>query len=293
MANAISAIPGAITYPVASDNSAGLAAPTVAAGSNGLALGHGATTTAQNSVALGNGSTDGGRANVVSVGSASATRQIINVGNGTQAADAVNLSQLRPLVQALGGGSQIDSTTGAVTGPSYTVGGQTYADVASAITATNRLGVQYTANAAGTPTDQIVLSGANDGRPVTITNVAPGTQATDAVNYGQFKQGLDATNARVANVEQGLNALSGNLDTVRREERGGIAGTAAMANLPFGSTPGRFSTAAAVGGYKGTFAFAGGVQYSSPDNSLKVKGSAGFVPGQNTPTWGAGVGWEF
>ncbi|HIC7210555.1 TPA: transporter, partial [Burkholderia stabilis] len=63
------------------------------------------------------------REGVVSVGSSAAgksfNRQVVNVGAGTQANDAVNVSQITPVVDALGGGAAFDSNTGAVTGPTY------------------------------------------------------------------------------------------------------------------------------------------------------------------------------
>ncbi|WP_346778494.1 YadA-like family protein [Burkholderia sp. Ac-20392] len=61
-------------------NGSGTDAPTVTAGSN--------------SVAIGAKSDDGGRSNVVSVGSAEQQRQIVNVAPGTQGTDAVNVNQL-------------------------------------------------------------------------------------------------------------------------------------------------------------------------------------------------------
>ncbi len=71
-----------------------------------------------NSVALGANATTT-RNNTVSVGSTGNERQITNMGAGTQDTDAVNVSQLKPAVEALGGGATIDATTGAVTGPTY------------------------------------------------------------------------------------------------------------------------------------------------------------------------------
>ncbi|WP_240155611.1 YadA-like family protein [Burkholderia sp. Cy-637] len=64
-------------------------------------------TTGSNSVALGQGSTDGGRSNVLSVGSAAQQRQITHVAPGTEGTDAVNLNQLNAvstsMSQALAG----------------------------------------------------------------------------------------------------------------------------------------------------------------------------------------------
>uniref|UniRef100_UPI002E159D39 YadA-like family protein n=1 Tax=Caballeronia arvi TaxID=1777135 RepID=UPI002E159D39 len=50
-----------------------------------------------NSVALGVNSVDDGRPNVVSVGSPTSQRQVINVAPGTEGTDAVNLDQLNGL----------------------------------------------------------------------------------------------------------------------------------------------------------------------------------------------------
>jgi autotransporter adhesin len=65
-----------------------------ATGNGSTAVGTGATATGSGSTAIGSGSDDGGRSNVVAVGSASSTRQVINVAAGTAPTDAVNVQQL-------------------------------------------------------------------------------------------------------------------------------------------------------------------------------------------------------
>ncbi|KVL35518.1 hypothetical protein WS97_14420 [Burkholderia territorii] len=91
-----------------------------ATGYHSSALGVGAVASGSESVALGvNSRAD--RDNSVAVGNATQQRQIVNMAAGTQATDAVNVSQLEPVVTALGGGASIDPTTGAVTGPTYTL----------------------------------------------------------------------------------------------------------------------------------------------------------------------------
>ncbi|ALL65885.1 cell surface protein [Paraburkholderia caribensis MBA4] len=116
----------------------------VQSGSTAMALGGRATVNADNAVALGARSY-ADRANTVSVGAATSytdvegwvtgpqARQLVNMAAGTQANDAVNVSQLTPVVNALGGGAAIDATTGAVTGPTYVVGGSTISNVGGAI----------------------------------------------------------------------------------------------------------------------------------------------------------------
>ncbi|CAB3820103.1 hypothetical protein LMG26684_00537 [Achromobacter mucicolens] len=100
--------------------------------SNGVAIGANASATAANSVALGAGSV-ADRANTVSMGAQGAERQVTHVAAGTQVTDAVNVGQLNPVVASLGGGAHIDAATGAVTGPSYQLDGQTYYNVGDAL----------------------------------------------------------------------------------------------------------------------------------------------------------------
>ncbi|WP_439899852.1 YadA family autotransporter adhesin [Paraburkholderia phymatum] len=69
-----------------------------ATGTNAVAIGGNAKATADNSVALGANSV-ADRANTVSVGAKGSERQIANVAAGTEATDAVNVSQLNETVQ--------------------------------------------------------------------------------------------------------------------------------------------------------------------------------------------------
>ncbi|SOT42177.1 ESPR-type extended signal peptide-containing protein [Burkholderia cenocepacia] len=93
---------------------------TKATAENAVAIGGSANAQDVNSVALGVSSTTD-RENSVSVGSAALQRQITNMAAGTKSTDAVNVSQLEPVVTAFGGGAAIDPATGAVTGPTYTL----------------------------------------------------------------------------------------------------------------------------------------------------------------------------
>ncbi|WP_051453750.1 YadA-like family protein [Paraburkholderia caribensis] len=101
---------------------------------NAMAIGNNAVATGSNSIVLGNGSQDGGRANVVSVGTSKTNgqRQIINVAAGAQKTDAVNVSQLTGVTAALGGGATVN-TDGSIKAPTYTVQSTTATDVGTAI----------------------------------------------------------------------------------------------------------------------------------------------------------------
>ena len=200
--------------------SMGLGATSAAADS--IAFGTGANAGNVNSVALGAGSTTasvhtgttamyGGTASgigsdtfgTVSVGKLGAERQLQNVAAGVinaTSTDAINGSQLytvtvgvnklgSTVAAGLGGGSTYDSTTGAVSAPSYQVIGSTATNVGDAITNIITMGPMQFSDAAGnktpyTPSNHVTLVGV--GGPVTIHNVAAGVAPTDAVNVSQL-----------------------------------------------------------------------------------------------------------
>ncbi|NIF88125.1 YadA-like family protein [Burkholderia sp. Cy-637] len=106
-----------------------------ASGYHSVALGVSAAASGRESVAIGVSSV-ADRDNAVSIGSATLRRQIINIAAGTALTDVVNVAQLTPVVTALGGGAKIDATTGAVTGPSYTLtNGGTQTTIGGALSA--------------------------------------------------------------------------------------------------------------------------------------------------------------
>ncbi len=172
-----------------------------------VAIGASSSATAVNSVAIGALSL-ADRANSVSVGAAAAgqQRQITNMAAGTAATDAVNLSQLTPVVAGLGGGAQINPTTGVVTGPTYNFGTNgSYNDVGGAL---GNLDTRVNGIAAGAglvtrdaPTGNIHVGAGVTGGTVSLrdgnddsrllTGVKAGIGNTDAVNVSQLKPVLD------------------------------------------------------------------------------------------------------
>ena len=89
-------VSGSGSYAIGNDNTI--------ANSSTFVLGSNVTTTQDNSVILGSGSTDrapeGDAAGVVSVGSETELRQIINLAAGTQDTDAVNVKQMNDAISA-------------------------------------------------------------------------------------------------------------------------------------------------------------------------------------------------
>lgn len=114
--------------------------------------------------------------------------QLGNVAAGKDGTDATNVNQLQGALDGLGGGAKVNED-GSTSSPTYNVGGVDYNNVGDALKATNSLGVQYVADENGKPTNTVVLIGDGTG-PVKITNVAAGTEDSDAVNYGQVKDNI-------------------------------------------------------------------------------------------------------
>ncbi|UVE56426.1 YadA-like family protein [Burkholderia sp. EMB26] len=188
-----------------------------------MALGANTTAGAANSVALG-ANAFSNRANSVSVGRAGAERQVVNVAAGTQATDAVNVSQLKGVTDALGGGAAVGAD-GTVTSPTYSLAdpadasqSKSYNNVGDALsnldgrTTTNTqnitvinkqladsglvdpvtgqsiTAVTYDRNADGTPNlGSVTLGGAGATTPVALKNVADAKDDHDALNLGQLK----------------------------------------------------------------------------------------------------------
>ncbi|MDF3079884.1 hypothetical protein KPB01_02580 [Burkholderia sola] len=157
---------------------------------NGVALGHQASVGANATwaVALGTGSA-ADRADTVSVGNAGRQRQIVNVAAGTQDTDVVNVTQLKGVATALGGGAGI-GVDGSVTAPTYHVGDKTYGNVGDAITAAAETGGSDTNPNAVAYDDAtkstITLAGE---KGTTLKNVAAGAvnaTSMEAVNGSQL-----------------------------------------------------------------------------------------------------------
>ncbi|HCD4662981.1 TPA: hypothetical protein NBR33_003297, partial [Acinetobacter nosocomialis] len=243
-----------------------------------IALTNAGSLTVGNTKVDNSGLTITGGPSVTTAGIKAGNQKITNVAAGTNATDAVNVSQLDALSTSsnnktdalgnstannLGGGSSYDSTTGAVSSPTYTVNGNNVNNVGDAITALDKgwtlqsNGANAAAVKAGdtvdigtvagesnlkvTKTGNTIQYGLNrdlnidsvtagdskldsnglsivggpsvtktgiDAAGNTITNVAAGTNATDAVNKGQ----LDALSISSNNKTDALgNSTANNL----------------------------------------------------------------------------------
>jgi trimeric autotransporter adhesin len=209
---------------------------------------------AVNSVLIGNNTTNS-RPNSVALGNAGSAWQIVNMAAGTALNDAVNVSQLLPLVDALGDNARFDDTTGAIVAPSYSAQGSNDLSLAQAFTtldaasARNALDITTLASqisdgggfglvrqaAAG---DNLTVGASNDGAAVdftgtdgtrALTGVTAGTlsgTSTEAVNGSQLNDTnslLDARGTRLKAIEGSIDGFNGQLDAIQAGVNNAIA----------------------------------------------------------------------
>ncbi len=116
-----------------------------------------------------------------------------------------------------------------------------------------------------------------------IANVAEGVKDTDAVNVKQLNNAvanvtprINAVKAQTERNSQRIDQLSKDVVKNRKRADAGIAGVAAMANIPQVYAPGKYGIGVGVGHKHGESAFAVGASRSSDDGKHVVKASVSF-----------------
>ena len=158
---------------------------TVDRGADGsLIFGSNASSSVQNGVAIGNSSTVD-RENTVSFGSAGEERQLTNVADATETKDAVNLGQLNASLRDTTGGKNLTATR---TDTGYEVA------LNDAITLDSVTTGSSTLDTNGLKVGDVTVSSVGlDNAGNRVTSVGDATLRSDAVNYGQFQDGLAGT----------------------------------------------------------------------------------------------------
>ncbi|WP_455551181.1 YadA-like family protein [Klebsiella indica] len=291
-------------------------------GTGSIAIGDNASVTASNSVALGSGSV-ADRDNSVSVGSVGNERQITNVAAGTEDTDAVNVAQLKDATGSItnnvtnissgkDGMFQVNNTSNyakpTVTGSDSLAGG-----AGSSASGSNSMAVGTKASASGansvalgngssaTAKNSVAL-GVNSvasrentvsmgysGGERQITNVAAGTENTDAVNVGQLKQGVSES---VNYTNKQFNQLKNMVNDQKNKLSAGIAGAMAMSSLPQPYSPGASMVGLGGGTYQGQSAIAFGMSTIS-DNGKWVTKVSGSTNSQGDFGASIGVGYQW
>ncbi|ENN86542.1 Outer membrane protein [Rhizobium freirei PRF 81] len=288
------------------DTAVALGANASANNAGDVALGSGSVTQAavQTSTMEVNGKTykvAGTATATVSVGDTGKERTITNVAAGrvnAASTDAVNGSQLYATNQEVASlGSQVNT-----------------------IDATAKNSVQYDTDSDGKRTNSVTFQGGDPKAPVLLSNVASGTNDTDAVNVKQLKSSASTTLASANNytdnrtayaittansytdtrsaqtlsaanayTDEKFGMLSGSIGEVRREARQAAAIGLAAASLRYDERPGKLSAAIGGGVWRGEGAAAFGLGYTNEDQTMRANVSATASGGQ----WGVGAGLSF
>ncbi|WP_232448886.1 YadA family autotransporter adhesin [Burkholderia ubonensis] len=133
-----------------------------------------------------------------------------------------------------------------------------------------------------------VVSVGSDTQQRQITNVAPGTQPTDAVNLQQLNSGMNNTLNQANNYTNSqVQSLRNNIDSVQKDSDGGAAAAMAVAGLPQPTRPGMNMVALASSVYRGQSGQALGLSRISENGrwvykgavTLNTRGAFGFVVG--------------
>ena len=184
-----------------------------------------------------------------------------------------------------------DATTGKTTvtvsmkeAPNFT--SVTTTDTAGNKTVTNGSGVTITP-ASGNPVS-LTTGGLNNGGNK-ITNVAAGTDGTDAVNVSQLNQALGSiTGVNTAN----FTALENKVNEVAADAKAGTAAAMAVAGLPQAYLPGKSMMAVGGSVYRGESGYAIGYSTISDGGNWIIKGTAtGNSRGHYGATAAVGYQW--
>jgi autotransporter adhesin len=263
------------------------------------------------------------------VGSAGTERQIQNVAAGQLSAtstDAVNGSQLFATNQAVnsivsGGGikyfhansqaadSQAVGIESVAIGPQAVSRGTGAVALGNGTQANSSNGVALGAGAVAdrggmngqreafsnveVQSAQGAVSVGNAGSERQITNVAGGTEATDAVNVRQL-QASQQTAVSTANnyTDARINGLGNQLHQATRMLSGGIAASAAMAVVT-PVEPGRFHLSGAVAGYNGQVGIGLNLLKRSENGQTTLHTGVGWGSGGSKAIIRAGFGFTF
>ena len=257
-------------------------------------LGNNVNTSAQNAVVLGNDSASN-RDNTVSVGATEKERQIIHVAAGTEDTDAVNLKQMK------------DADTQVLNdAKSYADSGDK-ATLVNAKTYTNEREVSIRNDFA--LADKTVLNDAkahaDAGNKVTLESAKTYTNEREVVIRQEYKsadaqvlsEAKSYADTKFTDLENEFrdvsNRLAHNMEKNREIAAEGIAGIAAMSNIPTPAVQGTTSVGLGVGNYDSKSALAIGASHYF-ENGVAIKGSfsSGLNSGKNTAV-GAGVSYSW
>ncbi|AIR62039.1 hypothetical protein LH23_15670 [Cedecea neteri] len=200
-----------------------------------------ASATGADSIAL------GGNAN-------SSGTNAISIGNGAAASGSGS--------SAVGASSSASGTNATAMGQNSNASGANSVALGSSSTASGSNSVALGANSVASRDNSVSVGAAGNERQ--ITNVAAGTQSTDAVNLGQLNSAQQQNN-------RAFSQLSRRIDRVENKLTAGIASSMAMAGIPQAYQPDSNLVGAAISGYSDKSAIAVGISKISENGRWITK----------------------
>ncbi|TCM14175.1 trimeric autotransporter adhesin [Novosphingobium sp. PhB165] len=138
-----------------------------------------------------------------------------------------------------------------------------------------------------------VVSVGSAGGERRITNVAAGTNATDAVNVGQLNSRLTATLAQANSyTDNQIASIRFDLDDMRKRIDSGDARNAALGGIPQAFEPGQGLVGVGVGGTGSNVAIAVGASKAF-DEHVVAKAGLSYEGYHDRVTWQVGAGFAF
>jgi autotransporter adhesin len=184
---------------------------------------------------------------------------------------------------AAGGGASATGNDSSALGDRAQASGAASVALGSQANAAANNSVALGANAVANREDTVSVGAAGSERQV--VNVAAGVQGTDAVNVNQL-------NAAVANTNQQIAGLQGQIHDVAKGANAGTAAAMAVAGLPQPTQPGKAMVAVAGARYGGQSGAAFGASYVTQNNRFVVKLSGNTSTNGNVGVVaGAGFQW--
>ncbi|RYF83113.1 MAG: hypothetical protein EOO29_04610 [Comamonadaceae bacterium] len=206
---------------------------------------------------------------------------ITNVADGKNPSDAVNVNQLNT------------ATNKWVTGNPETYKAPTAIGVNATAIGSGSIAIGNNSIAIGNNSFDDgranVLSVGSQGNERQITNVAAGTQGTDAVNVNQLNQGMSVLNA---NMTQQVNRLDARIDQQERMLSGGIAAAAALAVVT-PVEPGRYHVTGGMAAYNGQVGIGFNVLKRSDNGQRTLHAGVGYGTGGSKAIVRVGFGFSF
>jgi autotransporter adhesin len=263
-------------------NSMSIGPDSEASGVNSLALGVSSQASADGAVAIGFNSEASG-VNSIAIGNGALATGSVAVGAGAQAGNGGAAFGDDAIANGPDQGTAIGNAAVVTASRGVALGAGASASRAGMGTTNTR---ERFSNATVTSTEGAVSVG-NTGAERQITNVAGGTEDTDAVNVRQLEAAISQSGFDISNQ---LNALRSDISTVRHDANAGTAAAIALASMPQSVMPGKAMMAAGIGHYEGQSAMSIGISNFSENGRwvLNVNGSA-----NTRGKAGAGVGVGF